>query len=435
MNTPERLFSIIYPEQDVVLDKYDKHSKYLVRIIAPNDISSEFYSYAKKFKYAAHLITAYLLEADNHNIGQLDTYFFSLAFLYRHSIELGLKAIGFKYIHDIDERKGVVKDTFHDLFHILLAVEKVASYLRPNDELEWLQQYFADISVMDKESDSFRYPFHIYWKEDEWGIHGEFEIKRVFERQTHIDLVKFANKFEAAFEIIEKWYIQDENLAEAWNELLPKFIEEGGYYYGQSVVGYGYNREDYYPYTKAYLETANYLKWYMKNETDAGNEDIKELLFMPMCYLYRNCVELSLKTIWFEEIGENFQNRCKVLLDRKHSISGMWNEINSFVLEFEQSEEDKEYLNIIGDYCRQVHNIDTDASKFRYPVSKNMEYYFKSNKRFDFIHVGDFFEAVNNALDGLDASLNHMNECKAEMEAEYRAVMGEEYWANIDDFY
>lgn len=435
MNTPERLLSNMYPEKDTILDKFDRHSEYLVRIIAPTEISSECYSYARNFKYAAHLVTSYLLETDNPNIAQLDTYFFSLAFLYRHSIELGLKALGFKYILDREERKEFLKETFHDLSKILSAVEQVASYLRPMEELEWLQQYFTDISVMDKESDSFRYPFHIYWEEDEWGLGGQFKIKRVFEKQTHIDLVKFANKFEAAFEIIDKWYVQDENEAEEWKKLHPMFIEEGGYYYDQSVVGYGYQRVDFYPYTKAYHETANYLKWYMKKETEAGNNEIKNLLFMPMCYLYRNCVELSLKTIWFKETGENFQNRCKVLLDRKHSISGMWNEIEPFLLEYAQSEDDKEYLRIIEDYCRQVHNIDSDASKFRYPVSKNMEYYFKSNKRFDFIHVGNFFESINNALDNIDACLNQMNEFKAEMEAEYRAEMEAEFRANMDDFY
>lgn len=54
----------------------------------------------------------------------------------------------------------------------------------------------------------------------------------------------------------------------------------------------------------------------MKKETDLGNMDCKNRLFLPMCYLYRNCVELSLKTIWFEEIGEDFQVKCKLMLDK-----------------------------------------------------------------------------------------------------------------------
>ena len=39
---------------------------------------------------------------------------------------------------------------------------------------------------------------------------------------------------------------------------------------------------------------------------------------------YRNCVELSLKTIWFEEISEDFQIKCKLMLDNKYSIVGIF---------------------------------------------------------------------------------------------------------------
>ena len=39
------------------------------------------------------------------------------------------------------------------------------------------------------------------------------------------------------------------------------------------------------------------------------------------------------------------------------------------------------------------------------------------------METGDFFEALNNILDGIDGELNYINEVKAEMEAEYRAEM------------
>lgn len=143
------------------------------------------------------------------------------------------------------------------------------------------------------------------------GGDGKFAIKIVFDEQTHIDLEKFANKFGAAYEIIKKWYNKDEESATEWKEVDPVFIEIGGYYYSQSVVGYKYNRAQFYSYTKAYLETANYLKWYMQQETDRERSDCSKRLFLPMCYLYRNCVELSLKTIWFQDIGEDFQTKCK----------------------------------------------------------------------------------------------------------------------------
>lgn len=431
MEAPYNLLSTKMPEKDKKIDAVDKHSKYTVRVKAPTDLSVTLFTYAENFVEAAHLITKFILYAEHPDIGKLDTYFFSIAFLYRHCMELGLKAIYFQHIEDIEKRKQFVKDTRHNLFEILQAIETECDVTRFAEEVTWLRNYFADLSQKDRESDSFRYPFHIGWEADEWGLDGEFVIKRVFQEQTHIDLIKFANKFEAAYEIVKKWYLMESEEATEWKLLLPTFLEKGGYYYAQSVVGYDYSRYDFYPYTKAYLETANYLKWYMKKETDGGNSDCKERLFLPMCYLYRNCTELSLKTIWFEETSENFQTKCKMMLDKKHSIEGMWNQIKPFVLEYNRDSEQAEYIDVIEDFCKQIHKIDGDANKFRYPMRNSMQVYFPENKRFDFVQVGDFFEEINNILDGIDSELNTMNEIKAEMEAEYRAEMMAEqdyYW-------
>lgn len=169
----------------------------------------------------------------------------------------------------------------------------------------------------------------------------------------------------------------------------------------------------------------------MKKETDLGNMDCKNHLFLPMCYLYRNCVELSLKTIWFEEIGEDFQVKCKLMLDKKHSIEGLWKKIKPYVLEYSKDTDQPEYIGVIEDYCMQVHKIDSDANKFRYPMANTMQVYFSQNKRFDFMHMGDFFEALNNILDEIDSEFNYVNEMKAEMEAEYYSELKTEqsyYW-------
>ena len=428
---PYILISTISPEKGKKIGDFDKHSKYLVKVTAPTDLSETLFQYSENFFEAAHIITKIIIYANHPDIGKLDTYFLAIAFLYRHCLEVGLKAIGFQYICKKEDREKFVKNTRHNLSEIFSVVLNICESTRSDEEITWLKKYFEDLSLVDKESDSFRYPFHIVWKKDEWGLGGHFVVKRVFTEQVHIDLIKFANKFEAAYEIIKKWYLKDTDNSIEWKELKPIFIETGGYYYAQSVVGYQYRRQDFYPYTKAYLETANYLKWFMKNQTDYGNCEYKNQLFLPMCYLYRNCVELSLKTIWFEETGEDFQVKCKLMMDKKHSIEGMWKQLKPYVLEYSKGTAEPEYIDVIEDYCIQVQKLDSDANKFRYPMANTMQVYFSQNKRFDFIHIGDFFEALNNILDGIDSEFSYVNEIKAEMEAEYYAEMMAEqeyYW-------
>lgn len=426
LEIPYNLITTISPVRGKKINTVNKKSKYVVKVMTPVELEETLFKYSENFFEAAHMITEFILYAEHPDIGKLDMYFFPIAFLYRHCIELGLKAIGFQYIEEKAERQRLIKDTRHNLFEILSVVKEKSTVKRPEEEIEWMEKYFADLTKTDRESDSFRYPFHIVWEKDEWGLGGKFVVKPVFNEQIDIDLVKFANKFEAAYEIIQKWYKKETDSAAEWKDVKPIFIETGGYYYSQSVVGYTYSRAVFYPYTEAYLETANYLKWYMKMQTDKENTDFKERLFLPMCYLYRNCVELSLKAVWFEETGEDFQKKCKIMLDNKHSIGGMWKNIKPYVLEYNGDGEKAKYIEVIEDYCMQLHTIDSDANKFRYPMSNSIQPYFSHNKRFDFIETGDFLEALNNILDGIDSELNTMNEIKAEMQAEYYSYLQED---------
>lgn len=91
---------------------------YRVRVYAPENIDEAFKSYADNFYMAAHQSASYLLETDNTDISELDTFFFSLAFLYRHSIELILKALAFQNIIRVQDRVQSVKATFHNLEEI-----------------------------------------------------------------------------------------------------------------------------------------------------------------------------------------------------------------------------------------------------------------------------------------------------------------------------
>lgn len=179
MEVPQILISTISPEKGKKIGEFDKHSKYLVKMTAPTDLAEALFSYAENFFEAAHIITEFIMYAEHPDIGKLDTYFFAIAFLYRHCIEVGLKAIGFQYIQGEEERKKFVKNTRHNLYEILCAIEGESDSIRADEEVEWLRKYFEDLSQIDRESDSFRYPFHVVWELDEWGLDGEFTIKRV----------------------------------------------------------------------------------------------------------------------------------------------------------------------------------------------------------------------------------------------------------------
>ena len=99
------------------------------------------------------------------------------------------------------------------------------------------------------------------------------------------------------------------------------------------------------------------------------------------------------------------------MADTKHSIAGMWKKIKPSILRCKSGNQKAlEYLTVIEDYCMQVHELDSDANMFRYPMRNTMQVYFPQNKRFDFIQMGDFFEALNNILADIDMDFAQLND-------------------------
>lgn len=399
-----------WPRKGARLDEVKNGSLTIVKVKANTNLVESFYEYSKNYKYAAHLVTEYILEKDD--ISKLDTYFFSLAFLYRHSLELVLKSIGFKYIND---KAAFIKETFHDLSEIFKQIESHIESItnKDNEMLEWLKKFLDDISTKDKESDSFRYPFKIITNPGTL-FGSKYELKRVFEEQTHIDLLKFANKFEIAYSILDSYYCEDSLEIKEYKEYSPIFIEEGGYYYAQCVVGYAYSRNDFYPYTKAYVETGSYIK-----EIIAKNPKEKDKLFLPMCYLFRNGIELGLKEVWFEDCAADYQTKCKRLLKRKHKIQGLWNLITEDITQNANAPDNDDTMEVVMDYIEQLHKFDPTADKFRYPTDKHLVFHFVHPEELDCVTVGQFFQELAGFLSAVDCMISANNDLKAEIEAEY----------------
>ena len=80
MEAPYTLISTITPENGKIISDFDKHSKYLVKMVAPTDLADALFQYAENFFDAAHIITEFILYAEHPDIGKLDTYFLQLHF-------------------------------------------------------------------------------------------------------------------------------------------------------------------------------------------------------------------------------------------------------------------------------------------------------------------------------------------------------------------
>jgi hypothetical protein len=387
----------------------------------PN-LDEDYFDYAFDFKKAANILTTHVL---NHpRIDRLDTYFFPIAFLYRHSLELVLKAIAFKNITCLEQGRQFVKDTFHNLSIILTTIEPFVSDIMEKNrgEFLWLKDLFNDMDTIDRDSDSFRYPFSLSLKRDE-NPFGEstkvFAIRPFFEEQVHINLIAFSSKMEVAFSILNTYYKNNHIDRGRYKKYHPNFLEMGGTYYGQSVLGYSYSRNKFGPYVKGYTESAAFLVEYA-----TSNSKYKKSLFMPMGYLFRNGIELAMKEILFEECSLGFREAAKKVNRKKHKLLGIWNIIEGEIQRHARPSDNKTIENV-RHYVSQLHNFDTEADKFRYPTNKDLMSHFSNPQELDFETVTEFLGELSHFLSGVVLMMSHQNELQAEIEYEHSKMQWE----------
>ena len=388
--------NMMWPRESASIRAYDKNSKYCMNIKLDEDVASVFLNFADCFFNAAEKIIDNILGTEY--IGRLDCDFFSFAYLYRHSLELELKAVAFKNISNKVKQKKFINDTRHNLSIIL---DSISCYVEKDNIYYWLKSFLDDMSPLDKESDAFRYPFKIIKNTD-----GFYEIKKFFNDQRDIDLNVFKKKMVQAFNIIKSYY-NGIDYTDKFVEYNAEILEDGGEEDYKSVIGYKNYFNDFYGMmVQGYLECGEYLA-----DLIIDNPSLKKIYFFPMCYLFRNTLELELKQILFEKCSYSFQEKCRKINCAKHSFLKLWNAVHPDIVYYSKDEEDKKTVNYVDRYIEQLHGFDSSSSVFRYPTNKDMNYHFKNNKYIDAKNIAIFFKEVSNFFRGVMTAIDYYNEC------------------------
>lgn len=385
------------------LTHFIQDSEYNIALYNSGDLVLDFKHYAEQFYAGAENLMEYLLDeaSSKGDIAKLDLWYFAIVYLYRQSLELLLKSTLFQYIVNIEDRKKAVGSIRHDLaqgLESLLNSILEADKSQGHDAIIWLTSFFADISRVDRESDMFRYPF------------GN-NMKVLFEKQTHISLVATQVNMETAFSIMKD--INEKGCSFIGNHIAyePRLIIEGGSYYEQSVVGYKYAERKFYPYFSSYEEAAKHLE----NEIKKNHNSV---LFLPMCYLFRNAVELGLKRVILEDSHIPYDDAMKKIKRKKHSLIGLWNCISEEIEKYANAPDDDTTLIDTEKYIQEFHDFDQESDIFRYPVNKKLLSYFSNGRTFDMLNVAGCFHELCNFLDAVDSMLSEIKQIELEMLSE-----------------
>lgn len=374
------------------------NSSSVISVKNSGDLSFDFYTYACNFYEAAEKTVMYIIFAPDSEKPKprLDYWYFPVIYLYRQSFELLLKACVFQTVTNIGDRKNFIGTVRHDLKQSLdrLIVERNLTTAR-NRNAEWLIQFLNDITNIDKTSEMFRYPFGNGCEE-------------LFTKQTHVSMEATYINMNRAYETIKGIYENGTIIEKEFEEYPPKLIIEGGKYYQQCVVGYKKPKHTFYPYCTSYKGVGDYLK-------DKILKHRKSKLFMPMCYLYRNALELGLKQIIVEDSHYSDTEALEILQKKKHSILGLWNSIKKEVQESANAPDNDTTLADVELYIQSFQNMDSGSHLFRYPCDKNLKPFFLTAQKYDVENITLCFKELLAFFDCVDFGLYIIKEKELEM--------------------
>ena len=158
-------------------------------------------------------------------------------------------------------------------------------------------------------------------------------------------------------------------------------------------VGSGDMLAQFSDYTIAYFYTAialieKYADEYEEKEEyiHHSNEYKEEILqhkldecAMPVCFLFRQYLELTLKDIYIQYSLAPPDELQKMINDVGHDLKKTWDYAKP-IIETVLRSEDRDYFDGLESYVIQFHNNDQSSMKYRYPIDKKLKLYSEDKK-------------------------------------------------------
>ena len=171
------------------------------------DKSTALWGLKEGYKNSADsLVDIALQKGAEGDIGTLDTYVFPILFLYRHSLEISLKLIYYRFFgkvlkgHKLDSLwnkvyNEIIKDINGEDFLTKVKQYKTNFVKWSTEDIEFneLRDIFDELQVVDKKSDVWRYLI-------------DNNQTLVFTDGEHIDYVNLRNVFDEVFKKLDYLY-------------------------------------------------------------------------------------------------------------------------------------------------------------------------------------------------------------------------------------
>ena len=162
-----------------------------------------------------------------------------------------------------------------------------------------------------------------------------------------------------------------------WPTRGKQLFVEGGNPDEFSHIGWGDMLTQFNGYASGYKFAADQL---IEKFTPTVQHNILDTILFPICFLYRQYLELTMKSILLQYSEITASEIKEIFKNINHNLPQMWNNIKPILSNSELKLDGKDIL-IVEEYINQFHRMDKSSYNFRYPVTKELATNFTSEKR------------------------------------------------------
>jgi len=159
----------------------------------------------------------------------------------------------------------------------------------------------------------------------------------------------------------------------------------------------------FYDYIAGYREAADTI---VKNAMIRGNQRHCDLSVFPICFLYRQYIELSLKDIYLYYSADSDDDKKTYIKNATHSLSHVWEHKVSPMLQSLVDCQLQRGVDKLDAYIREFHNLDESSMLFRYPIDKNRKQYHTVSQKINIIGLMEKMNEIEGILAFFSALLD-----------------------------
>ena len=135
------------------------------------------------------------------------------------------------------------------------------------------------------------------------------------------------------------------------------------------------------------------------NETDSRKYEVLDTLVYPLCFIYRQIIELYIKYLYFSYSGTQENDKQQFIKSVSHNLSRAWKQTEPYIRTLLLKMDSSIDLQIVTDYIDEFNEFDNDSFKMRYPINKDLSNVHESSKKLNVLLLNDRIMKLINIFD------------------------------------